>query len=86
MANGKHDPGRLAAIVVSVAGYAISLVFNGLSVVGVGKFTSSLKKKTNNKEIVCPEMGKNNHLYSKDVIVFKWCMIYVFFGTCKSQT
>lgn len=38
MARGKHDPGRLAAILVSVAGYATSLVFNGLSVVGVGKF------------------------------------------------
>lgn len=34
---GKHNPGRLAAIVVSVVGYAISLVFNGLSVVGIGK-------------------------------------------------
>ncbi len=33
----KHDPGRLAAIVVSVVGFVISLVFNGLSVVGVGK-------------------------------------------------
>lgn len=37
MANGKHNPWRLAAIVVSSAGYVISLVFNGLSVVGVGK-------------------------------------------------
>lgn len=34
---GKHHPGRLAAIVVSVVGYSISLVFNGLSVVGIGK-------------------------------------------------
>lgn len=34
---GKHDPGRLAAIVVSVVGFAISLVFNGLSVVGIGE-------------------------------------------------
>ena len=34
---GKHNPGRLAAIVVSVVGFAISLVFNGLSVVGLGK-------------------------------------------------
>lgn len=33
---GKHHSGRLAAIVVSVLGFAISLVFNGLSVVGVG--------------------------------------------------
>lgn len=43
MAKGKHDPGRLAAIVVSLAVYVISLVFNGLSVVGVGKLTSSLE-------------------------------------------
>lgn len=34
---GKHNPGRLAAIVVFVVGFAISLVFNGLSVVGLGK-------------------------------------------------
>nr|XP_040022816.1 uncharacterized protein LOC120811499 [Gasterosteus aculeatus aculeatus] len=34
----KHNPGRLAAVVVSVVGYAISLVFNGLSVVGVGPY------------------------------------------------
>lgn len=34
---GEHNPGRLAVIVVSVVGYVISLVFNGLSVVGIGK-------------------------------------------------
>lgn len=33
----KHNAGRLAAIVVSVAGFLISLVFNGLSVVGYGE-------------------------------------------------
>lgn len=37
MAKGKHEPGRLAAILVSLAVYVISLVFNGLSVVGVGE-------------------------------------------------
>lgn len=58
MANGKHDPGRLAAIVVSVAGYAISLVFNGLSVVGVGKFTSSLEKKQTIKRQLVQKWGK----------------------------
>lgn len=42
MAKGKHEPGRLAAILVSLAVYVISLVFNGLSAVGVGKLTSSL--------------------------------------------
>lgn len=34
---GQHDDGRLAAIIASVIGFVISLVFNGLSVVGVGK-------------------------------------------------
>lgn len=34
---GEHNSGRLAAIAVSVVGFAISLVFNGLSVVGVGE-------------------------------------------------
>lgn len=34
---GKHDCGRLTAILVSLVGFAISLVFNGLSVVGIGK-------------------------------------------------
>lgn len=34
---GKHNYGRLAAIIISVAVYAVSLVFNGLSVVGVGE-------------------------------------------------
>ena len=33
----KHDSGRLAAIVVSVVGFGISLVFNALSVVGIGE-------------------------------------------------
>lgn len=33
----KHNTGRLAAVLVSVAAYVVSLVFNGLSVVGVGK-------------------------------------------------
>lgn len=34
---GEHHPGRLGATVVSVVGFAISLVFNGLSVIGVRK-------------------------------------------------
>lgn len=34
---GKHNCGRLTAILVSVVGFAVSLVFNGLSVVGIGK-------------------------------------------------
>lgn len=34
---GHHHPGRLAAVVVSVVGYVISLVFNALAVVGIGK-------------------------------------------------
>ncbi|XP_054479363.1 uncharacterized protein LOC129111093 [Anoplopoma fimbria] len=38
---GKHNPGRLAAIVVSVVGFAISLVFNGLSVVGIGPYDTT---------------------------------------------
>lgn len=33
----KHNHGRLAAIVAFLAGFAISLVFNGLSVVGLGE-------------------------------------------------
>lgn len=32
-----HDPGRLAAVLVAVACYVISLVFNALAVVGYGK-------------------------------------------------
>lgn len=32
-----HHPGRLAAVVVSVVGYVISLVFNALAVVGISK-------------------------------------------------
>lgn len=32
-----HDPGRLAAVVVAVICYVISLVFNALAVVGYGK-------------------------------------------------
>lgn len=38
---GDHHPGRLAAVVVAVVGYIISLVFNALAVVGVGKNISS---------------------------------------------
>lgn len=37
-----HDPGRLAAVLVAVGCYVISLVFNALAVVGYGK---NLKKK-----------------------------------------
>lgn len=32
-----HDPGHLAAVVVAVVCYVISLVFNALAVVGYGK-------------------------------------------------
>lgn len=34
---GKHNPGRIAAVLMSVAAFVVSLVFNGLAVVGVSK-------------------------------------------------
>lgn len=42
-----HEPGRLAAVVVAVVCYVISLVFNALAVVGYGK-----QKKTFSKSLV----------------------------------
>ncbi|MEQ2185853.1 hypothetical protein GOODEAATRI_022413 [Goodea atripinnis] len=39
---GKHNFGRLVAILISVAVFAISLVFNGLSVVGAGELNDIL--------------------------------------------
>ncbi|KAM9713088.1 uncharacterized protein ACNS7B_023405 [Menidia menidia] len=37
----KHSYGRLATIIVSVIGFGISLVFNGLSVVGIGPYQTT---------------------------------------------
>jgi len=41
----KHNYRRLAAVIVSVVGFGISLVFNGLSVVGIGKSDLLVKLK-----------------------------------------
>ncbi|XP_026035047.1 uncharacterized protein LOC113028811 [Astatotilapia calliptera] len=35
---GKHNPGRIAAVLMSLAAFVVSLVFNGLAVVGVSPF------------------------------------------------
>lgn len=45
---GQHNDGRLAAIVASVVSFVLSLVFNGLSVVGVGKSACFVFNEDNN--------------------------------------
>lgn len=62
-----HDHGRLAAVVVAVVCYMISLVFNALAVVGYGKtksfaavFFPLLKPQTRNCACVLSLLGLNH--------------------------
>ncbi|KAM7390441.1 hypothetical protein PAMA_008548 [Pampus argenteus] len=80
---GKHDPGRLAAIVVSVVSYAVSLVFNGLSVVGTGPFYTTTGNVSDQFDTQITPSGWTFSIWSVIYIWLTAMIIYIVTGLCR---
>ncbi|XP_068438432.1 uncharacterized protein [Clinocottus analis] len=82
---GKHDPGRLAAIIVSVIGFAISLVFNGLSVVGLGPYDTTT---ANVSAVFDTEITPSGWTFNIWSVIYVWLIamvIYIVAGLCRKN-
>ncbi|XP_062297919.1 uncharacterized protein LOC134002584 [Scomber scombrus] len=79
----KHDLGRLAVIVVSVVGYAISLVFNALSVVGIGPYSTTT---ANISAVFDTEVTPSGWTFNIWSVIYVWLtsmIIYIVTGLCR---
>ncbi|XP_047424350.1 uncharacterized protein LOC124995748 [Mugil cephalus] len=82
---GKHDPGRLAAIVVSVVFFVISLVFNGLSVVGVVPFQTTTASISAWFDTELTPSGWTFYIWT---VIYIWLMamvVYILTGLCRKN-
>ncbi|XP_010770926.1 uncharacterized protein [Notothenia coriiceps] len=82
---GKHNPGRLAAIVVSVVSFAISLVFNGLSVVGLGPYDTTTG---NVSAVFDTQITPSGWTFTIWSVIYVWLiamMIYIVTGLCRKN-
>ncbi|XP_035981725.1 uncharacterized protein LOC105938412 isoform X2 [Fundulus heteroclitus] len=82
---GKHNYGRLAAIIVAVAAFAISLVFNGLSVVGVGPYTTTT---ANVSAVFDTELTPSGWTFNIWSVIYIWLaamIAYIVSGVCRTN-
>ncbi|MEQ2288319.1 hypothetical protein AMECASPLE_021436 [Ameca splendens] len=80
---GKHNFGRLVAILISVAVFAISLVFNGLSVVGVGPYTTTTG---NVSAVYDTEITPSGWTFNIWIVIYIWLVamiVYIVSGLCR---
>lgn len=82
---GKHNAGRLAAILVSLAGYVISLVFNGLSVVGVGPYSTTTANVSAVFDTQITPSGWAFNIWSVIYIWLTSLVIYILTGLCRKN-
>lgn len=78
-----HDPGRLAAVVVAVVCYVISLVFNALAVVGYGPFTTTT---ANISAVFDTPITPSGWTFSIWSVIYVWLtvmIIYILSGLCR---
>ncbi|XP_061523047.1 uncharacterized protein si:ch211-161h7.5 [Phycodurus eques] len=83
---GKHNAGRLVAILLSVVLYAVGLVFNGLSVVGAGPFSTTTANVSN---IFVTEITPSGWTFSIWSVIYVWLtlmMIYILANLCRSNS
>lgn len=80
---GKHHAGRLAAILVALAGYIVSLVFNGLSVVGLGPYTTTTANVSAVFDTQLTPSGWTFFIWTLIYIWFTAFMIYIVSGLCR---
>ncbi|KAM8731005.1 uncharacterized protein AB9X84_025590 [Acanthopagrus schlegelii] len=81
----KHNPGRLAAIVAFLAGFAISLVFNGLSVVGLGPYSTTTANVSAVFDTQITPSGWTFNIWS---VIYVWLtamVIYIVSGLCRKN-
>uniref|UniRef100_UPI0037E8AA0B uncharacterized protein n=1 Tax=Semicossyphus pulcher TaxID=241346 RepID=UPI0037E8AA0B len=81
----KHNPQRLAAIVIFVVGFAISLVFNGLSVVGLGPYETTTANVSAVFDTQITPSGWTFNIWS---IIYVWLtamVIYIVAGLCRKN-
>ncbi|XP_045923807.1 uncharacterized protein si:ch211-161h7.5 [Micropterus dolomieu] len=82
---GKHNPGRLAAIVVSVVSFVISLVFNGLSVVGIGPYDTTTANVSAVFDTQLTPSGWTFNIWSVIYIWLTAMIIYILTGLCRKN-
>ncbi|XP_070842771.1 uncharacterized protein [Chaetodon trifascialis] len=80
---GKHNPGRLTAIGVSVAAYVISLIFNGLSVVGLGPYQTTTANVSAVFDTQITPSGWTFNIWSVIYIWLTAMIIYILTGICR---
>lgn len=81
----KHNTGRLAAVLVSVAAYVVSLVFNGLSVVGVGPYTTTTANVSAVFDTQITPSGWTFNIWS---VIYVWLtalVVYILTGLCRKN-
>nr|XP_054607176.1 uncharacterized protein LOC107382836 isoform X1 [Nothobranchius furzeri] len=79
----KHNYGRLAAVVVSVVVFVISLVFNGLSVVGVGPYQTTT---ANVSAVFDTQLTPSGWTFYIWTLIYIWLMAmvaYITVGLCR---
>lgn len=82
---GQHNPGRLAAIAVFIVFFLISLVFNGLSVVGVGPYETTTANVSAVFDTQITPSGWTFNIWS---VIYVWLVamvVYILAGTCRKN-
>ncbi|XP_071398108.1 uncharacterized protein [Centroberyx affinis] len=82
---GEHDSGRLAAIVVSILLFAISLVFNGLAVVGIGPY---LTTTANVSAVFDTQVTPSGWTFNIWAVIYTWLIsmiIYILTSLCRKN-
>lgn len=82
---GEHDVGRLAAILVAVAGYVVSLVFNALSVVGVGPYTTTTANVSAVFDTQLTPSGWTFNIWSVIYVWLTLLVVYIVSGLCRKN-
>nr|XP_057916127.1 uncharacterized protein si:ch211-161h7.5 [Doryrhamphus excisus] len=81
----EHDAGRLVVILLSLLFYVVSLVFNGLSVVGVGPFYTTT---ANVSAVFETEITPSGWTFSIWSVIYVWLtimIIYILANLCRKN-
>ncbi|KAK2859503.1 hypothetical protein Q5P01_004123 [Channa striata] len=82
---GKHNLGRMAVIVVSVVGFAISLVFNALSALGIGPYYTTT---ANVSALFDTQLTPSGWTFSIWTVIYIWLtamFAYIIVGLCRKN-
>lgn len=82
---GKHHAGRLVTILVFLAVYIVSLVFNGLSVVGLGPYTTTTANVSAVFDTQLTPSGWTFFIWTLIYVWFTAFVIYILSGLCRKN-